>query len=148
MANGPAEKRHKSLGGSSPTPYTNWRLEDYGPGGGNSIRAEIIATDEQGADCVLAIIPNHADNGDYLPEAKKWAALDLAVANMLAAAPDLYRIATSLEWAAEVDADEGGTVPGCPWCDARMSDGHAGGCFLAAILDIIRAAPKAEGGAA
>lgn len=55
-------------------------------------------------------------------------------ARLIAAAPELYALAESLEWSAEVSHPEGGTEAGCPVCDAAKRWNHVPGCALAAAL--------------
>lgn len=64
----------------------------------------------------------------------------LANARLYAAAPDLFGALKAVEWGAEVDAQEGGFVAGCPCCGAEKRKGaHYPECT------IIAAIAKAEG---
>lgn len=41
----------------------------------------------------------------------------------------------AIEWAGHTDAEEGGYVPACPFCDAERGNGHHSGCRLAALIE-------------
>lgn len=45
----------------------------------------------------------------------------------------------ALEWSATADAEQGGTVSACPWCDRTEAHGiHDAHCKLAALIDARR----------
>lgn len=48
---------------------------------------------------------------------------------------ELVELLRGVEWAAEVDDEDGGTLCGCPWCGAEQRRGHDAGCRLHGALD-------------
>jgi hypothetical protein len=61
-------------------------------------------------------------------------AITAAKAPIAAAHDALVEACKASEWGATVDMEEGGTEPGCPWCDQAQRLGHSEDCGIAKAL--------------
>jgi hypothetical protein len=65
-----------------------------------------------------------------------WTEEQIANMHLITAAPVLADALKAVEWGAEIDAQEGGFIPGCPSCGAARRMGkHYDHCELRAALD-------------
>ena len=140
-------------GGTPDQQIEAWRAEAHEQeDAAEDAQEELEEAEEQIAEASAALTAlGHPDDGKTLAEriadahAGTMAHLRAARAEVAALraqieaaeklAADRLHVLRRLEWSGTGDAEEGGTVPACPWCGAEERDAaHPGDCELAVAI--------------